>query len=128
MENNSSKKRLKKKPLEVDKQYVDSEVWKCGDSPTGAHHWVQDLDEESGLTLDEMPFVCKYCRGVKFMESFYTYSKWQGLYQVDPRASAAERAKHGPVLKNDPRTAKFLRNRDHIGTKGRLQDGYLANG
>ena len=39
----------------LDKKYVESGIWKCSDSPTGAHHWVYTSDS----------WVCRYCKGVK---------------------------------------------------------------
>jgi hypothetical protein len=33
------------------KEYIDSGVWKCGKSPSGAHHWI--------ISQDYM--ICKYC-------------------------------------------------------------------
>ena len=37
----------------LDSEYVKSGRWKCVDSPTNAHHWVEI--DESGI------FHCKYC-------------------------------------------------------------------
>lgn len=37
------------------KKYLVSDTWKCGRSPTGAHHWIVD-HEGSGLFG-----LCKYC-------------------------------------------------------------------
>ena len=85
--------------MAVDDRYVKSKVWKCKDSPTGAHHWVQNVDPESNLNLDEMPFICKYCRGVKYMESFYTYSGWEGW---NSKKKPKKGASHKP--------SKFTRN------------------
>lgn len=102
-EKSSSEKRQKKKPLAIDKAYIDSGSWKCEDSPTGAHHWVQNVDPDSGLSLDDMPFVCKHCRGVKFMKSFYSYSSWYG---DNNNKKDRDRSKHGTSHK----PSKFTRN------------------
>ncbi len=37
--------------------YLDSEVWKCKKSPTGAHHWVETKTLEDG----QRRFQCKHC-------------------------------------------------------------------
>ena len=37
--------------------YVESGVWRCGESPTGAHHWIE-------LKLGHLPagtFRCCWC-------------------------------------------------------------------
>ena len=38
----------------IDKQYIESEVWQCCDSPTGAHYWVAEIEHNS-------LFTCKWC-------------------------------------------------------------------
>lgn len=127
----SSRKKRNTKPskrLSVDDRYIRSGVWKCKDSPTGAHHWKQDVDPESKLTLDEMPFICKYCRGVKYMESFYTYSRWAGWNHS--RDDEEEDKHQASVRKSKKATShatssKFTRNPDNIMTKGKLRDSYL---
>lgn len=44
----------------VDKGYIESGVWKCDKSPTGAHHWVEiQSDHTKGL------FYCIHCFDVK---------------------------------------------------------------
>jgi hypothetical protein len=35
----------------MDRDYVDSGNWKCGKSPTGAHHWV----------ISQSEMTCKHC-------------------------------------------------------------------
>lgn len=40
--------------------YLKSDVWKCGDSPTGAHHWI----EIKGLKTRGI-FYCKWCGDAK---------------------------------------------------------------
>lgn len=35
-------------------RYLESGVWKCSLSPTGAHHWIGD----------EVSLTCKYCKKV----------------------------------------------------------------
>ena len=37
----------------LDREYIKSGRWKCNDSPTNAHHWIEV--DESGI------FHCKYC-------------------------------------------------------------------
>lgn len=37
--------------------YIKSERWKCAESPTNAHHWVER--QSSGI------FTCKHCAGVR---------------------------------------------------------------
>ncbi len=44
------------KPTGIDKlnmEYIKSERWKCVDSPTNAHHWMEV--DDSGI------FRCKHC-------------------------------------------------------------------
>lgn len=38
------------------KAYLKSDVWKCKDSPTGAHHWI----EIKGSKISGV-FYCKWC-------------------------------------------------------------------
>ncbi len=58
--------RVKKQVLGPERSYQDylkSDRWKCGKSPTGAHHWVER--GTSGI------FICKYCMDVaKFPRTF----------------------------------------------------------
>ena len=44
----------------LDKKYEKSGVWKCSDSPTGAHH-SKEVSREGRYGL----FVCKYCQHVQ---------------------------------------------------------------
>ena len=46
-------------------KYLRSGCWICTDSPTGAHHWIEDHEEKQGT------FVCIHCREVK--EFPYTF-------------------------------------------------------
>lgn len=40
--------------------YLKSDVWKCEDSPTGAHHWIEIKGPKtSGI------FYCKWCGDAK---------------------------------------------------------------
>jgi hypothetical protein len=41
--------------ISENKEFIDSERWKCSKSPTGAHHWM--------ICSDQM--TCKYCNGSK---------------------------------------------------------------
>lgn len=43
------------------KEYLESGVWKCTQSPTGAHYWVEINKNEETRGL----FLCKYCLDVK---------------------------------------------------------------
>ena len=45
------------------KEYLASDVWKCGDSPTGAHHWIA-LQQTMELVAKGY-FRCIYCKDVK---------------------------------------------------------------
>ena len=45
-----------------DKEYLASGRWKCADSPTGAHRWIEVSDEEGHHTLE---FHCYWCHEVR---------------------------------------------------------------
>jgi len=57
-------------------EYLASDVWKCTDSPTGAHHWIEiqytDGHLHTGL------FYCKWCQDAKNFPVEYRvyYSLW----------------------------------------------------
>jgi RNase P subunit RPR2 len=38
----------------ADKEYIESNVWRCEKSPTGAHHYVESA-RAYGV------FICKWC-------------------------------------------------------------------
>jgi hypothetical protein len=38
----------------ADKEYIESNVWRCEKSPTGAHHYVESV-RAHGV------FICKWC-------------------------------------------------------------------
>jgi hypothetical protein len=38
----------------ADKEYIESSVWQCRKSPTGAHHWVEGPNYK-------WLFICKWC-------------------------------------------------------------------
>ena len=40
-------------------EYLESDVWRCNESPTGAHHWIGVGVQGSGI------FYCKWCLEVK---------------------------------------------------------------
>lgn len=40
--------------------YLKSDVWRCKDSPTGAHHWI-----EIGGPKTAGVFYCKWCGDAK---------------------------------------------------------------
>lgn len=46
----------------IDKEYIKSGVWKCSESPTGAHHWVE---LRVGRLANTGHFYCIYCYDVK---------------------------------------------------------------
>ena len=49
--------------------YVRSGRWKCTDSPTGAHHWI----ERGGEGI----FICKWCFDVRrFPRTFEDALRW----------------------------------------------------
>ncbi len=51
------------------KKYLESECWKCGESPTGAHHWLEH----------DNVWICKYCCDVrKWPMSFGAAIREQG--------------------------------------------------
>lgn len=43
---------------ETYRRYAEGKTWRCGDSPTGAHYWV-DVEGSHGL------FRCKHCNDVR---------------------------------------------------------------
>ena len=61
------------------KAYLESDVWKCPDSPTGAHHWkeLNHLEASSGL------FYCKWCFDVKQFPTSWSYSQWLGTKSTE---------------------------------------------
>jgi len=54
-------------------QYLASDVWKCADSPTNAHHWVeiQNVAGEFHTGL----WYCKYCYDVRMFPSWEIATK-----------------------------------------------------
>lgn len=42
-------------------EYLKSDVWKCGESPTKAHHWIGVMEDGKNAIL----FYCKYCKDVR---------------------------------------------------------------
>ncbi len=52
--------------------YVKAGEWRCPESPTGAHYWVELVGEISkkGIGL----FMCKYCSATKEMPTSITTS------------------------------------------------------
>ena len=48
--------------MKQDRDYLKSGNWKCEKSPTGAHRWIEVLDEE---TRPIPEFKCKWCRVVR---------------------------------------------------------------
>jgi len=45
--------------------YIESGRWKCEDSPTGAHHWVQ---------LAGDVFKCKHCKNYRLLSNSFSRS------------------------------------------------------
>ncbi len=51
-------------------EYVKSDTWKCEDSPSGAHYWVEMV--QTIKLAKEGYFQCKYCSDVRrFVVSFH---------------------------------------------------------
>lgn len=50
------------------KDYLDSDVWKCEASPTGAHYWIERLVQ--GLSKGH--FYCRWCFDVRKFPVDYT--------------------------------------------------------
>ena len=50
--------------LKGHREYIESGIWKCSQSPTGAHHW----------TGDEQTLTCKHC--LKTQEAPQTLPEW----------------------------------------------------
>lgn len=48
--------------------YLVSDVWKCGKSPVGAHHWIHITQY---LEFNQGWFMCKYCGEVKKLQVEY---------------------------------------------------------
>jgi len=48
----------------ADRKYVESGRWKCKESPTGAHHWVE---------LESGKFTCKYCLESRVITVAYSW-------------------------------------------------------
>lgn len=46
-------------------EYITSDVWKCPDSPTGGHHWIEV--QGVGKQFHTGLFYCKYCHDTKEM-------------------------------------------------------------
>jgi len=44
-------------------EYLTSDVWLCGKSPTGAHHWVEI--QRGRYSAHTGVFYCKYCGDAK---------------------------------------------------------------
>lgn len=47
-------------------EYLVSDDWKCKDSPSGAHHWV----ENRTLHKDHSCFQCVHCREERLFNGF----------------------------------------------------------
>ena len=45
-------------------EYLASNIWKCVDSPTNAHHWIEIQDSEDGQYHTGL-WYCKYCKDSK---------------------------------------------------------------
>ncbi len=43
-------------------EYIESDRWKCNESPTKAHHWI----------ISGKGIVCKYCSETKEPVRYYT--------------------------------------------------------
>lgn len=47
--------------------YLNSDVWKCAESPTGAHHWV-----EIRKYMVKSLFLCIHCKDAKEFPTVYS--------------------------------------------------------
>lgn len=73
--------------------YVQSGCWKCPDSPSGAHHWI----EKSHATLPGV-FYCKWCYEVKeFPVTLTTALRHSGIDPSRPM-DVSQRGKYPDVL------------------------------
>ena len=55
------------------RKYVESKMWQCEDSPTGAHHWIE--------TSEHGTFKCKWCgRDREFPKTFNDAVRWVERY------------------------------------------------
>lgn len=63
-----------------DKDYFKSGIWKCPDSPTGAHHWVH-MEQTEKLRNDGY-FQCKYCEDVRCYPIYWSDINPLGRYGV----------------------------------------------
>ena len=52
------------------KEYLNSNIWRCGKSPTNAHYW---LETNSSKGYDHTGvFYCKYCGDAKRMPVYWS--------------------------------------------------------
>lgn len=59
------------------REYLESGVWKCKESPSGAHHWIEHLIDGRSLGI----FYCKWCGDVK--EFPVTFASASGSFMPD---------------------------------------------
>jgi len=60
-------------------QYLTSDVWRCSNSPTGAHHWVE-IQHAVGEDFHTGLWYCKYCMdGKKFPKDWAACNKMVGV-------------------------------------------------
>ena len=52
------------KKVMTHEEYLASDVWKCTDSPTGAHHWIEIQHTADGQFHTGL-FYCKWCHDSK---------------------------------------------------------------
>lgn len=54
-------------------EYLASDVWKCTDSPTGAHHWIE-IQHENGEFHTGL-WYCKWCEDIRSFPNHYDVGK-----------------------------------------------------
>jgi len=59
-------------------EYMASDVWRCKDSPTGGHHWIERRID--GLSKGQ--FYCKWCYDARHFP--VTYAEALGGKKIPP--------------------------------------------
>jgi hypothetical protein len=57
-------------------EYLRRGRWKCGKSPTGAHHWLHVVDYIDSSSKPGL-FECKYCYRRKRFPLVFSYHFWE---------------------------------------------------
>jgi len=66
----------------ADKKYVDSGIWKCDQSPNGAHYWIIKGEQHQ----------CKYCKETKhvdFNNQLWSYG-YNGRFPLSSKKGRAK--------------------------------------